>query len=74
MRLLRDLRALATRPVLHYENGDTMNDTSKLHEEYTPPAIEVKGSVNELTQAGLLSGALDHVYPMGDPSRNDLFS
>lgn len=73
MRSLRDSRAPATRPVLR-ENGDTMNDTSKSHEEYTPPAIEVKGSVNELTQAGSLSGALDHVYPEGDPSRNDLFS
>jgi hypothetical protein len=51
-----------------------MNDTSKPREEYTPPAIEVKGSLNELTQAGSLSGSLDHVYPMGDPSRNDLFS
>ncbi len=51
-----------------------MNDTSKVTEEYTPPAIEVKGSVNELTQAGLLSGGLDHMYPVGDPSRNDLFS
>ena len=74
MRSLRGLRALATRPVLHYKNGDAMNDTSKPREEYTPPAIEVKGSLNELTQAGSLSGSLDHVYPMGDPSRNDLFS
>ncbi len=50
-----------------------MNDTSKSHEEYTPPAIEVKGSVNELTQAGSLSGALDHVYPEGDPEQERPF-
>jgi hypothetical protein len=74
MRSLRDLRALATRPVLHYENGDAMNDTTQPREEYTPPAIEVKGSLNELTQAGQLSGGLDSMYPVGDPSRNDLFS
>jgi hypothetical protein len=51
-----------------------MNDTPKLPEEYAPPAIEVKGSVKELTQAGSLSGSLDHMYPVGEPSRDDLFS
>ena len=50
-----------------------MNDTSKVTEEYTPPAIEVKGSVNELTQAGLLSGGLDHMYPVGDPKQERPF-
>jgi hypothetical protein len=60
--------------VLDFENGDAMNDTPKPVEEYTPPAIEVKGSVNELTQAGKLAGGLDHMYPIGEPSKDDLFS
>jgi hypothetical protein len=51
-----------------------MNETSKRFEEYTPPAIEVKGSVSELTQAGKLAGSLDHMYPVGEPSKDDLFS
>jgi hypothetical protein len=51
-----------------------MNDTSKPREEYTPPAIEVKGSLNELTQAGQAGGGLDHVYPVGTPSKDELFS
>ncbi len=51
-----------------------MNDTPKLSEEYIPPAIEVKGSVTELTQAGSLAGGLDHMYPIGEPSKDDLFS
>jgi hypothetical protein len=61
-------------PVPNLENGDAVNDTVEAREEYTPPAIEVKGSVNELTQAGKLAGGLDHMYPIGEPSKDDLFS
>jgi hypothetical protein len=43
---------------------------------YIPPAIEVRGSLNSLTQGGSLSGSTDAVYPVGTSSNFDggLFS
>lgn len=41
---------------------------------YTPPKIEARGSLNELTQGGSASGKLDASYPVGTPSGWNLFS
>jgi hypothetical protein len=37
-------------------------------EEYVPPAIEDRGSLNEVTQGGSRSGNLDANYQAGTPS------
>lgn len=37
-------------------------------DQYTPPSIEVLGSLVEVTQGGSLSGSLDANYPIGTSS------
>lgn len=52
-----------------------MSDTGEARDpEYVPPAIEVRGSLNEMTQGGSLSGNLDANWPQGTPSSYGLFS
>jgi hypothetical protein len=51
-----------------------MNTDKDAVEEYTPPNIEVLGSLEELTQGGSAAGTLDAVYPVGTPSTRNLFS
>jgi hypothetical protein len=37
-------------------------------ENYDPPQIHVRGSVNDLTKGGSVSGTLDASYPVGTSS------
>ena len=38
-------------------------------DEYTPPRIEVLGSLGEMTNGGSMSGSLDANYPIGTSSQ-----
>ena len=73
MRSLRDLRALATRPGLHYENGDAMNDTSKATRGVHSTCHRGEGVPQRVDPGWELSGALDHMYPIGDPKQERPF-
>jgi hypothetical protein len=37
-------------------------------DQYTPPSIEVLGTLGDLTQGGSMSGSLDANYPIGTSS------
>jgi hypothetical protein len=37
-------------------------------DQYTPPSIDVLGSLGEFTQGGSMSGSLDATYPVGTSS------
>jgi hypothetical protein len=40
-------------------------------DQYTPPSIEVLGTLGDLTQGGSLSGTLDASYPVGTSSSSN---